>query len=134
MHVDGRCHCGAIRFEAEIDPDRVGLCHCTDCQVFGSAGFRASVIVSGDDFRPLEGTPAIYEKTAESGAARELAFCARCGTHVYGVNAIGDTRFFSIRVGTLDQRDALRPSARVWCRSAPDWVEDLSEMRCIDTQ
>ena len=32
MKVDGGCHCGSITFEAEIDPDAVGICHCTDCQ------------------------------------------------------------------------------------------------------
>ena len=32
MRIDGRCHCGAITFEGEIDPDKVAICHCTDCQ------------------------------------------------------------------------------------------------------
>jgi hypothetical protein len=32
MHTDGSCHCGLISFTAEIDPSRVTVCHCTDCQ------------------------------------------------------------------------------------------------------
>ena len=64
MHVDGSCHCGSIRFEAEIDPKRVGICHCTDCQTFSGSAFRIGVMVPGDAFRLLDGTPAIYEKTA----------------------------------------------------------------------
>jgi hypothetical protein len=32
MKIDGACHCGYITYVAEIDPDNVGLCHCTDCQ------------------------------------------------------------------------------------------------------
>ncbi|HET9046453.1 MAG TPA: GFA family protein, partial [Casimicrobiaceae bacterium] len=32
MHVQGRCHCGEIAYEAEIDPAGVSVCHCTDCQ------------------------------------------------------------------------------------------------------
>jgi hypothetical protein len=32
MKVDGRCHCGFITFAAEIVPEKVWLCHCTDCQ------------------------------------------------------------------------------------------------------
>ncbi len=32
MRIDGQCHCGHIAYEAEIDPDRVSICHCRDCQ------------------------------------------------------------------------------------------------------
>jgi hypothetical protein len=32
LKVEGSCHCGQITYEAEVDPDRVGLCNCTDCQ------------------------------------------------------------------------------------------------------
>jgi hypothetical protein len=38
MKIDGRCHCGEITFEAEVDPDALNICHCTDCQTLsGSA-------------------------------------------------------------------------------------------------
>ncbi len=33
MRIDGQCHCGHVSYEAEIDPDRVSICHCTNCQV-----------------------------------------------------------------------------------------------------
>ena len=45
MKVDGACHCGAVRCEADINTDYVVLCHCTDCQTFSSAPYRASVPV-----------------------------------------------------------------------------------------
>ena len=32
MHIEGGCHCGYITYEAEVDPDAVRICHCTDCQ------------------------------------------------------------------------------------------------------
>ena len=134
MHVDGSCHCGAIRFEAEIEPSRVGICHCTDCQTFSSSAFRASVFVSEDHFRLLDGSPAIYDKVAESGAARALAFCATCGTHVYGTTQGDGPIFYSVRVGTLAQRAELRPAAQVWCRSAVTWLDELSDVREIQTQ
>jgi len=134
MHVDGSCHCGAIRFEAEIDPKRVGACHCSDCQTFSGSAFRTGVLVAGDDFRLLEGTPAIYEKTAESGRVRHLAFCAHCGTHVYGTTPGAGPTFYSVRVGTLAQRAELPPVAQLWCRSSLPWLWDLADVRRIETQ
>ena len=134
MLVDGSCHCGAIRFEAEIDPSRVGICHCTDCQTFSGGPFRTSVFVGEKDFRLLEGSPAVYAKTAESGSTRELAFCSKCGTHVWGTTSGTKTTFYSVRVGVLKQRAELPPVAQVWCRSRLPWIDRVSEIRRIETQ
>ena len=42
MKVDGQCHCGQIRYEAEIDADKVNVCHCTDCQTLTGTAYRVS--------------------------------------------------------------------------------------------
>ena len=31
--VQGRCHCGAISYEAEVEPCTAYICHCQDCQM-----------------------------------------------------------------------------------------------------
>ena len=67
MKVTGQCHCGAIRYEAEIDPARVQACHCTDCQRLSGAAYRATVGASKETFRLLEGTP---KETSASSARR----------------------------------------------------------------
>ena len=43
MKIDGGCHCGYITYSAEIDPEDVGICHCTDCQTLTGTAFRTSV-------------------------------------------------------------------------------------------
>lgn len=134
MLVDGSCHCGAIRFEAEIDPKRVGVCHCTDCQTFSGGPFRTSVLVGDENFRLLDGMPSDYEKTAASGTKRKLVFCANCGTHVWGTSSGSEQTFYSVRVGTLKQRTELPPVAQVWCQSKLPWVDDLRKIRQIETQ
>ena len=47
MKVTGRCHCGQISFEAEIDPTQVRICHCTDCQTLTGTAFRTTVLLPG---------------------------------------------------------------------------------------
>jgi Uncharacterized conserved protein len=61
MKIDGGCHCGSIKFEAEIDPADVGLCHCTDCQSLSGTAFTAYVFAPSAGFK-LSGTPKIYYK------------------------------------------------------------------------
>src|SRR3954463_5227240 len=55
MKVHGSCHCGAIAYEAEVDPARVVICHCVDCQTLSGAAIRASVPAPAEDFRLLRG-------------------------------------------------------------------------------
>ena len=43
MQIDGSCHCGLISFTAEVDPSRVVVCHCSDCQVLSGSSFRIIV-------------------------------------------------------------------------------------------
>ena len=34
MKIDGGCHCGNITYSAEIDPENVGMCHCTFAKLY----------------------------------------------------------------------------------------------------
>ena len=74
MKIDGRCHCGDITFEAEVDPDAPHICRCTDCQTHSGSAFRMNILASAEHF-VLRGTPKTYIKTAESGNKRLHAFC-----------------------------------------------------------
>src|SRR4030095_6708295 len=82
MRVNGSCHCGQITYEAEVDPERVRVCNCTDCQVLTGSAFRVSVAAKAQTFRLLTGRPKVYVKTGDSGAKRRHAFCPNCGTPV----------------------------------------------------
>lgn len=126
MRVDGGCHCGKITYEADIDPDKAGLCHCTDCQTLTSSAFSLFVPVPKENFH-LRGEPRVYVKTAESGNRRAQAFCPECGTRIYA-SAEKDPLVFNLRLGTVRQRAALSPRAQIWCRSALPWVNRLSSV------
>jgi hypothetical protein len=128
MKIDGGCHCGFITYVAEIDPDKVGICHCTDCQTLSGSAFRISVRTAKDAFSLRSGQPKIYVKTAESGNKRAQAFCPECGTPIYAAD-VTDPQSFNIRVGTVRQRAELRPKSQGWCRSARDWVMDLHSIQ-----
>jgi hypothetical protein len=39
MKIDGGCHCGYITYEAEADPEKTTICHCTDCQRLSGSAF-----------------------------------------------------------------------------------------------
>jgi hypothetical protein len=125
MHVDGECHCGRIAYEAEVDPSRSGLCHCTDCQKFSGSPWRASVPAKVEDFRLLRGTLRTYVKTADSGTKRMQAFCGDCGSAIYASSAENQT-IFNLRLGALKQAADLPPQRQIWTDSALPWANNIS--------
>jgi hypothetical protein len=127
MRIDGKCHCGRLTYEADIDPEKVGVCHCTDCQTLSGSAFTTFVPVAKEAFW-LRGEPRIYVKTAESGNRRAQAFCPDCGTRLYA-SAEKDPQVFNLRLGTVRQRAALAPKSQVWCRSALPWAMQLGTVR-----
>jgi hypothetical protein len=129
MRITGACHCGSIKIEGEADPEKVSICHCTDCQTGTGSAFRVSVPVPGDKFR-MTGKPTNYLKTtAESGNPRVQAFCPNCGSPIYSTTpGEGQQAIYIVRVGILDQRDQLTPKRQNWFRSARPWVTHLDEV------
>jgi hypothetical protein len=134
MKIDGRCHCGYISYEAEIDPQKVMICHCSDCQTLSGSAFRTVVLTHEDTFKLLSGELKIYVKTGESGTKRPQSFCPECGTPIFSSIMGEGPKVRAIRVGTARQRDQLVPKLQLWCRSSQGWLHDLGQIPKIEKQ
>jgi hypothetical protein len=126
MHIDGSCHCGAITFGAEVDPSRVMVCHCTDCQILSGSPFRAVVAAPIGSF-VVRGHPKSYVKVAQSGNRRAQVFCPECGTPLYATAPENATSVV-IRLGCIEQRALLKPSVQIWQHSALSWPSELASI------
>ena len=133
MHVTGKCHCGNISYEADLDPSLVSICLCTDCQMMSGSPYRVSVRVPAEQFRMHSGIPKIYIKTAESGSKRAHSFCPNCGTPVYSSD-VTDPKSYSLRVGCLDQRDHLIPQKQIWHQSSVPWSTNIVNITKLTKQ
>ena len=125
MHVDGQCHCGQVTFEAEIDPQAVSICHCTDCQALTGSPYRVTVICCGSQIH-ITGEPRIYAKTGDNGRIRYQHFCGECGSPLFSSGEGEHTDEWGIRWGAIRQRASLRPTRRIWCRSAVPWLNEVA--------
>ena len=134
MKIDGGCHCGHITYEAEIDPEKILVCHCTDCQTMSGSAFRSIAFTREGTFKLLSGELKIYVKTAESGSKRPQSFCPECGTPIYATSNDAEPKTFGLRVGTISQRDTLAPKFQVWARSEQNWVDSLGAVRKVEKQ
>ena len=129
MKVDGGCPCGAVNYEAIIDPDKVIICHCTDCQAISGAPYRVNVPALMEDFA-LRGKPSTYVKRGDSGNEVMTAFGGICGAALYSCRPEG-AKFVNLRLGSMKQRAQLAPKAQGFCRSARPWAMDITGVREI---
>ena len=127
MRIEGGCHCGKVSFEAQADPAKAGICHCTDCQALSGSPYVAFLQVPKEGFK-LRGEPKLYVKTADSGNRRAQAFCPECGSRLWAA-AERDPQVFNLRLGTVKQRAQLPPQQMVWCDSALPWAMNLAGVK-----
>ena len=76
MKVEGGCHCGLVRFEAEVPDGRVEVHDC-DCSICRMTGYL-HLIVPERDFRLVEGRRDTTTYRFGTGTARHI-FCTQCG-------------------------------------------------------
>ena len=130
MKIEGSCHCGKISYEADIDPDNVILCHCTDCQTMSGAPYRVNVPVLIEKFT-LRGEPKRYVKIGSSGTESTTTFCGTCGSPIYSCK--GDNPpFVHLRLGSSMQRTQLPPKRQGFCASAMPWAWDISAVPKVE--
>jgi hypothetical protein len=76
MRIEGGCHCGTVRFSAEVAGPAVELLDC-DCSICRMTGYL-HLNVPDENFRLLEGEWELATYRFGTGAARHM-FCRRCG-------------------------------------------------------
>ena len=112
MSRAGGCQCGAVRYEVDGEPKRIGLCHCTDCRQ-----------TSGSVFSSF----AIWPRTAFRSAAivatfKGRSFCPTCGSRVFSLSP-GEAE---IMVGSLDDAPSgLIPEYELWTPRREAWLHGL---------
>lgn len=98
----GSCHCGAVKFEADIDlAAGTGKCNCSIC----GKGRWWGAMVKPNAFRMIQGKEALTDY--RFGEVMHHTFCKHCGLRPFGHGSLellgGD--FVSINLACLDDVD-----------------------------
>ena len=98
--ITGSCHCGAVRYEADIDlAAGTGKCNCSFC----TKARNWSVTLKPEAFRLVSGEDALSGYAFGTHSARHM-FCQHCGIRLFTkgyIEQIGGD-FVSVAVATLD--------------------------------
>jgi hypothetical protein len=97
----GGCHCGAVRYEAEVDLGNTMTCNCSICQKRGSI----LTFTTADKFTLQKGEGAQTTYNFNKHAIDHL-FCKTCGILSYAQGKAPDgKRMFAVNVRCLDDVD-----------------------------
>ena len=108
----GQCRCGQVRFSVAGEPDRIGLCHCTDCRQESGSAFTFYAVWRADQF----------ERSGETADFAGRQFCARCGSRLFSV----DEQEAEIKLGALTQAPTpLVPIYELWTKRRERWLRPV---------
>ncbi len=124
MGHQGGCHCGAVRYEVNGEPQHVALCHCADCRKSAGAPMVAWAAFAEDEFTLLQGEMTTFNS---SGTALR-SFCPKCGTGIAYRNAEYLPGIVDIQSATLDDPDALPASAHIQTAERVGWMANAHEL------
>jgi hypothetical protein len=117
LHTGG-CHCGAVRFQVELDASRGGRCNCSICNKVSQLGS----IVKPEAFTLLSGEESITQYAmAQKISIR--SFCKHCGIHCFGAGHLAELGgdFVSVNLNTLDDVDPIDVSVMYWDGRHNNW-------------
>ena len=116
MKVAGGCHCGAVRFEAEVPGPPVPALQC-NCSVCRMTGFL-HVMVPHDEFELVGGRNSLASYRFGTGTAEHL-FCRHCGVKSF-YHPRSHPESWSINANCLDEAPPLeieRFDGRNWAEA-----------------
>ena len=116
----GGCACGAIQYECNAEPVRMGQCHCRDCQRSSGGSFVAAVVVPMEALKLVKGSPRYFDTASDRGGFIHRGFCAECGSPVLA-KFDSAPHLIGIRAGSLDDPSWFKPAYDIWTSEAQPW-------------
>lgn len=128
MGATGRCHCGAIRYEANGDPVYHALCHCGDCRRATGAPVVSWALFPRDAVALTGDAPRRYASSANG----ERWFCGQCGSSLFYVNESVFPGMIDIQSATLDDPDAFPVAIHIQVAERIGWMRTAHELPTFD--
>lgn len=121
--LTGGCLCGAVRYTVSASPLIARICWCRTCQKISANGTANAIFPAASI--EATGPLACFASRADSGNEISRYFCPTCGCHLFGASS-ATPQFRVVRLGTLDDPNAVKPQMNIWTSSAPEWA-------CLDS-
>ena len=107
---DGGCDCRRVRYRLASRPLFVHACHCRWCQRESGSAFALNAMIESDRVVLLGEAPELVDTPSASGKGQRIARCPHCRIALWSHYAGAGRAVSFVRVGTLDDPDAMPPA------------------------
>ena len=120
--LEGGCDCRRVRYRLTSTPLVVHCCHCRWCQRETGSAFALNAMIEADRLTLLGEPPEYVDTPSASGLGQRIARCPHCRLALWSHYAGSGPVAAFVRVGTLDNPDALPPDIHIFTASKQPWV------------
>ena len=120
--MDGGCTCGQVRYRLTGSPLIVHACHCRWCQRETGTAHALNAVYEADRVVHTADEPALILTPSASGKGQLIARCPTCKVAVWSNYPQAGPAARFVRVGTLDDPDALPPDIHIFTAFKQPWV------------
>lgn len=113
----GSCHCGAVKFEVELDASKGSRCNCTVCTKIAGVGAIVKphelVVLTSDE----------HLSTYVCGPVATRYFCKHCGVHCFSRGHLPEVGgdYAGVYMNTLDDVDPATIALTYWDGRHNNW-------------
>jgi uncharacterized protein YndB with AHSA1/START domain len=120
--MDGGCGCGAVRYTMSSPPLVVHACHCRWCQRESGSAFALNAMIEADRVVARGQPPETVRTPSDSGDGQQIVRCPHCRVALWSHYGGSGPAVAFVRVGTLDDPDALPPDIHIFTASKQPWL------------
>jgi len=120
--LSGGCTCRQVRYRVLTRPLFVHCCHCRWCQRETGTAFALNAMIEADRVELASGAPECVDTPSASGKGQKIWRCPSCRVALWSNYAGAGAAIRFVRVGTLDNPDALPPDIHIFTGSKQPWV------------
>jgi len=124
MTNQGRCLCGAIKFDVLASPVKVSHCHCTMCQQQHGAAFATYARFRRADIKYTCGEDKLTVYNSSDDVLRK--FCATCGSNIEWGCAQRMPEWVAIALTSLKDQHVDGEIKALHKSSAAPWLSNIT--------
>jgi hypothetical protein len=121
--LEGRCGCGAVRYQVADEFRYAANCHCSRCRAATGSAFKAFAGIEREKFEVLDGFDDLLVFGEDD---LNDTRCGVCGSLLFSV--VRDGAYVHVAMGSLVDAPSIRPTEHIYVGSKAPWFEITDDL------